>query len=154
LPSHSPHDHMILRVDLVDSHGRWKRPCLQTNPDAARWCPIETRPAILHSARQSTDLVSVNPPLTPLFASDQAVAVGPLPKSWFLKEAFAGGTEPLRVRHSAEWEHWDHQAAFTAGPLRTSVFLGAPAPPTRSLKAGAFPPPCEPTRPLSLSLTH
>jgi hypothetical protein len=21
---------MILRVDLVDSHGRWKRPCLQT----------------------------------------------------------------------------------------------------------------------------
>jgi hypothetical protein len=30
LPSNSPHDHMILRVDLVDSHGRWKRPCLQT----------------------------------------------------------------------------------------------------------------------------
>ena len=27
LPSNSPHDHMILRVDL---HGRWKRPCLQT----------------------------------------------------------------------------------------------------------------------------
>ena len=26
----SPHDHMILRVDLVGSHGRWKRPCLQT----------------------------------------------------------------------------------------------------------------------------
>ena len=30
LPSNNPHDHMILRVDLVDSHGRWKRPCLQT----------------------------------------------------------------------------------------------------------------------------
>jgi hypothetical protein len=30
LPSKSPHDQMILRVDLVDSHGRWKRPCLQT----------------------------------------------------------------------------------------------------------------------------
>jgi hypothetical protein len=30
LPSDSPHDHMILRVDLVDSHGRWKGPCLQT----------------------------------------------------------------------------------------------------------------------------
>ena len=27
LPSNSPHDHKILRVDL---HGRWKRPCLQT----------------------------------------------------------------------------------------------------------------------------
>jgi hypothetical protein len=25
LPSNSPHDHMILRGDLVDSHGRWKR---------------------------------------------------------------------------------------------------------------------------------
>jgi hypothetical protein len=34
LPSNSPHDHMILRVDLVDSHGRWKDPCLQTIPDA------------------------------------------------------------------------------------------------------------------------
>jgi hypothetical protein len=30
LPSNSPHDHMILRVDLEGSHGRWKRPCLQT----------------------------------------------------------------------------------------------------------------------------
>jgi hypothetical protein len=30
LPSNSPHDHMILRVELVGSHGRWKRPCLQT----------------------------------------------------------------------------------------------------------------------------
>jgi hypothetical protein len=30
LPSNSPHDHMILRVDLVGSHGRWKRTCLQT----------------------------------------------------------------------------------------------------------------------------
>jgi hypothetical protein len=30
LPSNSPHDHMILRVDLVGSHGRWKRPCLPT----------------------------------------------------------------------------------------------------------------------------
>jgi hypothetical protein len=30
LPSNSPHDHMILRVDLVGSHGRWKGPCLQT----------------------------------------------------------------------------------------------------------------------------
>jgi hypothetical protein len=30
LPSNSPHDHMILRVHLVGSHGRWKRPCLQT----------------------------------------------------------------------------------------------------------------------------
>jgi hypothetical protein len=29
-PSNSPHDHIILRVDLVGSHGRWKRPCLQT----------------------------------------------------------------------------------------------------------------------------
>jgi hypothetical protein len=28
LPSNSPHVHMILRVDLVGSHGRWKRPCL------------------------------------------------------------------------------------------------------------------------------
>jgi hypothetical protein len=30
LPSNSPHDHMILRVELVGSHWRWKRPCLQT----------------------------------------------------------------------------------------------------------------------------
>jgi hypothetical protein len=30
LPSNSPHDHMILRVELVGSHRRWKRPCLQT----------------------------------------------------------------------------------------------------------------------------
>jgi hypothetical protein len=30
LPSNSPHDHMMLRVELVGSHGRWKRPCLQT----------------------------------------------------------------------------------------------------------------------------
>ena len=30
LPSNSPHGHMILRVDLVGSHGRWKRPCLHT----------------------------------------------------------------------------------------------------------------------------
>jgi hypothetical protein len=31
LPSNSPHDHMILRVDLVGSHARrWKRACLQT----------------------------------------------------------------------------------------------------------------------------
>jgi hypothetical protein len=26
----SSHDHMILRVELVGSHGRWKRPCLLT----------------------------------------------------------------------------------------------------------------------------
>jgi hypothetical protein len=26
------------RVELVGSHGRWKRPCLQTTPDAVRWC--------------------------------------------------------------------------------------------------------------------
>jgi hypothetical protein len=30
LRSNSPHDHMILRVELVGSHGRGKRPCLQT----------------------------------------------------------------------------------------------------------------------------
>jgi hypothetical protein len=30
LHSNSPHDQMILRVELVDSHGRWKRPCRQT----------------------------------------------------------------------------------------------------------------------------
>jgi hypothetical protein len=30
LPSNSPHGHMILREDLVGSHGRWNRPCLQT----------------------------------------------------------------------------------------------------------------------------
>jgi hypothetical protein len=30
LPSNSPHDHMILREELVGSHGRWRRPCLQT----------------------------------------------------------------------------------------------------------------------------
>jgi hypothetical protein len=30
LPSNSPHDPMVLRVDLVGSHGRWKRPCLET----------------------------------------------------------------------------------------------------------------------------
>jgi hypothetical protein len=30
LPSNSPHYPMILREDLVGSHGRWKRPCLQT----------------------------------------------------------------------------------------------------------------------------
>ena len=28
LPSYSPHDQMILRVDLMGSHGRWTRPCL------------------------------------------------------------------------------------------------------------------------------
>jgi hypothetical protein len=36
LPSNSPHGHMILRVDLVGSHGRWKRPCLQTTPERPR----------------------------------------------------------------------------------------------------------------------
>jgi hypothetical protein len=30
LPSNSPHEHMILREELEDSHGRRKRPCLQT----------------------------------------------------------------------------------------------------------------------------
>jgi hypothetical protein len=30
LPSNCPHDHMILRVDLVDSHESLKRPCLHT----------------------------------------------------------------------------------------------------------------------------
>ena len=30
LHSHSPHDHMILRVGLGGSHWRWKRPCIQT----------------------------------------------------------------------------------------------------------------------------
>jgi hypothetical protein len=30
LPPSCPHDHMILRVDRVGSHGRWKRSCLQT----------------------------------------------------------------------------------------------------------------------------
>jgi hypothetical protein len=30
LPSNSPHDHMMLGVELVGSRGRWKRPCLQT----------------------------------------------------------------------------------------------------------------------------
>jgi hypothetical protein len=30
LPSNSPRAHMVLRVDLVDSHARWKRPRLQT----------------------------------------------------------------------------------------------------------------------------
>jgi hypothetical protein len=30
LPSNSPHDHMILRAELVDSHGRRKCPCHQT----------------------------------------------------------------------------------------------------------------------------
>jgi hypothetical protein len=29
-PSNSPHDQMILRVDLVGSHGSWRRPRLQT----------------------------------------------------------------------------------------------------------------------------
>jgi rRNA maturation protein Nop10 len=29
-PSNSPHDRMILRVGLEGSHGRWKRPRLQT----------------------------------------------------------------------------------------------------------------------------
>ena len=39
LPSNSPHDHMILRVHLVGPHtGRWKRPCLQTTPNATRSC--------------------------------------------------------------------------------------------------------------------
>jgi hypothetical protein len=38
LPSNSPHDHMILRVDLVDSHARRNGPCLQTTPDAIRLC--------------------------------------------------------------------------------------------------------------------
>ena len=39
LPSNSPHYHMILRVDLVRSHGRWKRPCLPANPQRdPRWC--------------------------------------------------------------------------------------------------------------------
>ena len=36
MPSNSPHDHMILRVDLVDAHGRWKRSCLQTTPECDR----------------------------------------------------------------------------------------------------------------------
>jgi hypothetical protein len=40
LPSNSPHDHMILRVDLVDSHGRWwKRPCPQTAPECDQVMP-------------------------------------------------------------------------------------------------------------------
>jgi hypothetical protein len=39
LPSNSPHDHMILRVDLVGSHGRWKRPCLQTTPECDQEVP-------------------------------------------------------------------------------------------------------------------
>jgi hypothetical protein len=37
LPSNSPHVHMILRVDLVGSHGRWKRPCLQTTAHRDWW---------------------------------------------------------------------------------------------------------------------
>jgi hypothetical protein len=38
LPSNSPHDHVILRVDLVDSHGSWKRPSLKGGWGAGtRW---------------------------------------------------------------------------------------------------------------------
>jgi hypothetical protein len=33
LPSNSPHDHMILKVDLVDSCGKCKRSCHQTAPE-------------------------------------------------------------------------------------------------------------------------
>jgi hypothetical protein len=33
LASNSPHGHMVLREDLVGSHGRWNRPCLQTSPN-------------------------------------------------------------------------------------------------------------------------
>jgi hypothetical protein len=43
LPSNSPHDHMILRVGLVGSHGRrWKRPCLQTAHMAMREDLVDT----------------------------------------------------------------------------------------------------------------
>ena len=31
-PSNSPHDQYGIESGLVGSHGRWKRPCLQTNP--------------------------------------------------------------------------------------------------------------------------
>jgi hypothetical protein len=40
LPSNSPHDHLILREHLVGSHGRWKRPCLQSaSSSSARTAP-------------------------------------------------------------------------------------------------------------------
>jgi hypothetical protein len=41
LPSNSPHDHMILRVDLVDSHGRWTGRCLQTHPRCDQAIPFQ-----------------------------------------------------------------------------------------------------------------
>jgi hypothetical protein len=61
LPSNSPHDHMILRVHLVDSHARWKRPCLQTTPDAmALYLNVNKNDVILYSATPcSTHLESL-----------------------------------------------------------------------------------------------
>ena len=35
--------HMISRVDLVDSHGTWKRPCASNSPDLGDAIPVEYR---------------------------------------------------------------------------------------------------------------
>jgi hypothetical protein len=43
LPSNSPHDPMILRGDLVGSHGTWKRPCLQTDHMILRVDLVDSR---------------------------------------------------------------------------------------------------------------
>ena len=53
MPSNSPHDPMILRVDLVGSHGRWRRPCLQTTHDAMKVPErVTNRPVAVETQRQ------------------------------------------------------------------------------------------------------
>jgi hypothetical protein len=62
LPSNSPHDHMILRVDLVGSHGRWKRP--QPTPecdDKLNNIPLRCYTMLEPSGRVETPASPVNP---------------------------------------------------------------------------------------------
>jgi hypothetical protein len=57
LPSNSPHGPMILRVDLVGSHGRWKRPCRWKVDESTHTITLEGLLALCPNCHQAKHLV-------------------------------------------------------------------------------------------------
>jgi tyrosine aminotransferase len=88
LPSNSSHDHMILRVDPVGSHGRWKGPCLQTSPDATSSCIAVECHTVMRQKLCPSRLELTASPSLPLVAGDPTV-YGTLPVNQRAVEAVA-----------------------------------------------------------------